>query len=84
MAPASMDRKEAREAMEASMGAVKLEVYQPNYLDRPESDPEQSMKRAREAVKADRERRVQFLIAARGRKRASQRAQREKSRSANA
>lgn len=66
------------------MGAVKLEVNQPNYLDRPKSDPKQSMKRARETVRADRERRVRFLIEVSGGKRGRQRARDRKSRSTRA
>ncbi|MBN9202752.1 MAG: hypothetical protein J0H70_15605 [Microbacterium chocolatum] len=49
------------------MGTVKLNEQQPNYLERPKTDPAQDMKRAREIVRADRKRRARFLIAAPGR-----------------
>jgi hypothetical protein len=49
---------------EVVMGKVKLATQQPNYLERPATDPAQELKRAREAVKADRKRRARYLITA--------------------
>jgi hypothetical protein len=46
------------------MGKVKLTTPQPNYLERPATDPAQDLKRAREAVRADRKRRARYLITA--------------------
>lgn len=44
------------------MGKVKLASPQPNYLERPVTDPEQAMNRAREVVRESRRGRARFLI----------------------
>lgn len=45
------------------MGKVDLVSPQPNYLERPVTDPEQDMKRARQLVRESRKSRAKYLIA---------------------
>ncbi|WP_167540714.1 hypothetical protein [Microbacterium maritypicum] len=46
------------------MGKVKLNEPRPNYIERPVADPQKAMERARQQVRAERNRRAHYLITA--------------------